>query len=193
MKKRIFLVCLFALFALGSTAHAVMLTGDIAFGSWGKYTLTGGTTFADNTGFDFFAGPNSFVSDATGDFASFAPPAVTLVQFNDFEFTPFTSGTTLWSFSAGGNNYSLIMNSLFIVKRDIDYVVLRGTATLMGVPGFDPTPGTFLFQAGVAQLGVGEGAFAFSSNAGAVPEPATMLLLGSGLIGLAGFRKRFKK
>jgi len=41
---------------------------------------------------------------------------------------------------------------------------------------------------------IGFGEVAFEGGVGtAIPEPTTMLLFGSGLIGLAGFRRRFKK
>jgi len=59
------------------------------------------------------------------------------------------------------------------------YVRLDMVGSVGGSSGTDP-----------AWLSMGE--VAFSTSADPVPEPATMFLLGSGLIGLAGFRRKKK-
>jgi len=58
---------------------------------------------------------------------------------------------------------------------------------VFNVAGFDPTPGTFTFT--INQTG---GAFSFSAtdSAAAVPEPGSMILLGTGLAGLAASVRR---
>lgn len=75
--------------------------------------------------------------------------------------------------------------------------------TLLLVPTFAPYldgPGTPLsiydwrFQS--AEIGINNIQYTFWSydqTVSAVPEPSTLLLLGSGLVGLIGFRRKFKK
>jgi len=94
----------------------------------------------------------------------------------------------LWSITIGPITYSLEATSLYITEHKSSVLSIGGGG-IAHMTGKDDTLGTWVLTAN--DIG---GALSFSASSGTVPEPATLMLLGSGLVGLAyGVRRRFKK
>jgi len=156
-----------------------------------------GVNFTDLVGLvcvaDSYGNPGTFgINAATGDFTSVLGQTG---QVSDFQFGgpyPIASFETLgaptqFTFSATGISGLTQMYNGTIGAINF---TLSGIFTSTN-PAFDPTPGTAIFTLNQSTSGT-QSTFTFSSSQAStpVPEPGSLMLLGSGLFGAASALRR---
>jgi hypothetical protein len=135
-----------------------------------------------------FASPANLVT-GTGAYTALGTCVGCVGVNTPLEFSPFTNLSNLFVASNGGVTATVSLTSQVDPPTIVGGDLSLNDDALLTLTGFAPTLGTIELTVNQA-TGVASGSFSATAQGAAVPEPASIAILGLGLLGIAMVRRQ---